>query len=187
MRSAHGLVELTLASTIRDGLVVAALHQRRLDGLDAALLLAKVVAGSKGGVEITNSLLSMHLDDASGSLSADPRLVHLGTIVVRQITSFIEDGQAHDVEDGMDVTNLLHLEHPARRHPRPGAGRVKPKINCCGHGTSQPHAPAHAKTDPVIVRVRRSNDARYSSRLTRQRKARTDRVSWELLGAFVRP
>ncbi|MCP2379977.1 hypothetical protein PH30N_02681 [Cutibacterium modestum 30N] len=69
----------------------------------------------------------MHLRHTSRDLRTNPRFIRLSAIVVGEVASFIENGQTHGVEDGVDVTDFLYPEHPTRRHPRPRASWIKPK------------------------------------------------------------
>src|SRR5690606_17632133 len=41
---------------------------------------------------------------------------------------------AHQVPAHLDVPDLLHLQHPARGHPGPGAQRVEPEVDGGGGG-----------------------------------------------------
>src|SRR5690606_19873774 len=66
-----------------------------------------------------------------------PGLLHHLHVLLWQVTAFVEDGEAHDVELHVDVPHLLGLEDPPRRDPAPGTEGIEPEVDAVtGHGES---------------------------------------------------
>src|SRR6185312_16629371 len=78
-------------------------------------------------------------------------LVLLGQLV----PALVEHGQAHDVEADVHVTDLLDLQQPAGRDPRPWANRVEPHVggDTIGHGEvpSRRVAPAVRRLTSILT------------------------------------
>ena len=103
--------------------------QRLLDRLAVAILTLRVVARTDGGVERGELFLAVLTLDRERDPDRCPGVVQPGAVVVGDVLVLVEHRQAHHVEDRLHRTDLLDLEHPARRHPGPRTGRVEPEVD----------------------------------------------------------
>src|SRR5664279_1721862 len=131
--------KLNLSSCVAVG-IRNSFGESRPNGLGRLRLFPQVEPGAERRVEVAQRLGAVLLLDSDACPYADPAfLVHHLPVLLRQISPLIEDGEAHHVERGVGVTNLLDLEHPPGCHPCPRAERVEPEIYGCRHAVSYTH------------------------------------------------
>ena len=115
---------------------------RQLEGLEGpgdrgdVVLAAVVDALAEGVVERLDDLVAELVAGGDDDPHRAPAAVHHGPVVVGEVATLVEDGQAHDRPRDVDGADLLDLHHPAGGHPRPGAQGVEPELCgvALGHG-----------------------------------------------------
>ena len=144
-----------LGRTICEALATAGAHVRAidLDG-DAARAAAESLDGD-GHTWAAGDVSTPHAADeiAAAAFQDGPldSMVYAAGVVGDRLVfgqAAVEHGQGHHMPPDVDVADLLDLEDPAARDPRPRTDRIEPEISTCHDNYLPPPVVAHSHPCP---------------------------------------